>query len=113
MLRILLALSLSLILSACGPSPEEAWEAYQAAEAAERATSAEFFKTRGAKEAAERKALDAKRWRNKSRENFQAWKAAKAEYDAADAEWDAAIEAWKAASEARNKAREAWQAAEE
>ena len=113
MQRLSLALTLALFLSACSPSPEEAWEAYQAAEAARKAASDEWFQARVTMEAARDKARDAERGKALSRERFRAWKAAKAEYDAAKAEYDAADEVSDAAREARDKAKKAWLAAEE
>lgn len=107
------ALTLALFLSACSPSPEDAWEAYQAAEAARKAASDEWYQARDTMEAAGKKAQDARRGRDLSREHFRAWKAAKAEYDAALAEYDAANEVSNAASEASDKAKKAWLAAEE
>ena len=128
MQRILLALALSLFLSACGgPSPEEAWEAYQAAKAAvDEASDAvdEASDTIYITDEAMRKAHDAwlvaLQWRNRSREDFQAWKAAEAEFEAAGAAYLAALaerttaqEALIAAQDAQREAQEAWHEAEE
>ena len=115
-MRLLLAaaLALSLFLSACsGPSAEEAWETYQATKAAAAKASDAFFEARRIMEAAELKESNAYRWRNQSREDFQAWKAANAELEAAEAAYSAAIKASTAASDARSKAKEAWHEAEE
>ena len=128
MQRILLALALGMFLSACGgPSPEEAWEAYQAAKAAVYEASDAVHETEVAvyiTDEAKWKAYDARsvasQRRDRSREDFQAWKAAKAEYEAAEAahlaalaERNTAQEALMAAYAAQREAKETWHEAEE